>query len=49
MQLHLPSFFLGFLSICICGLQEFGIYLFHAAAVLEVFRINFSKNVGRMV
>ena len=41
--------FLGFFSICICSLETFGNYIFYAAAVLEVFRINISQMIGRMV
>ena len=40
MQLHLP-YFLVALFICICSLETFWIDLFHAAAVMELFRINF--------
>ena len=41
MQLHLPIF-PGVLFIRICSFQNVGSYLFHAAAALELVRINFA-------
>ena len=38
----LALLFLGLLPICICNFQYYGNYLFYAAAVLEIFKINFA-------
>ena len=42
MQLHLPYLFLGLLPTGIFSFKIIGNYLFCAAAVLEIFRINFA-------
>ena len=49
-QLHLSYSLLGFFLLCICSFQFGGDYLFYAAAVLELFRINFAQGfVGRVL